>query len=295
MNDGQLKKENDYIASRIESGEPASIIRFGTETSEIIMDWHQQYVFFHPNTLHQLWNNAGIYCTCKKNEMVCDPCARLYGAFSFKAIETADALACFTHPNYDTQQEYFLERQPKLRKLHNRSLEPFYVLPEKPWTHALAGKRVLIVHPFTTSMQRQYAASQRSGGMNAHLFGGQPFWPSGVEFVWFPTYNTVAGNIAHRNWFETCQVMCRRLAKERFDVALLGCGGYGLPLIHFIRNHLKRSCIYVGGALQLFFGIKGSRWEMHQEISQWINENWVRPRPDETPENARAVENGCYW
>jgi hypothetical protein len=46
-----------------------------------------------------------------------------------------------------------------------------------------------------------------------------------------------------------------------FDVALLGCGGFGMPLLAYIKSlpH-KPSGIYIGGALQLFFGIHGARW-----------------------------------
>lgn len=80
-----------------------------------------------------------------------------------------------------------------------------------------------------------------------------------------------------------------------FDVALVSCGAYGLPLVNHIKNKLCKTGIYVGGALQLFFGIKGRRWDHHDEISLLFNEHWRRPFDVEIPENFHMVEGGCYW
>ena len=57
----------------------------------------------------------------------------------------------------------------------------------------------------------------------------------------------------------TFEMMCDDISKIDFDVALLGCGGYGLPLCNYIRHTLGKSAIYVGGGLQLLFGVMGSR------------------------------------
>jgi hypothetical protein len=43
------------------------------------------------------------------------------------------------------------------------------------------------------------------------------------------------------------------------------------------------------------FGIKGKRWENHEEISKLMNEHWIRPAQSETPANFAKVEDGCYW
>ena len=54
--------------------------------------------------------------------------------------------------------------------------------------------------------------------------------------------------------------------------------------------------MHVGGALQLFFGIKGKRWdEMEPKISAMYNEYWNYPLDCETPKNHSAVEGGTYW
>ena len=64
--------------------------------------------------------------------------------------------------------------------------------------------------------------------------------------------------------------------------------GDGKPLaVTTQRGHL--------GAVQVFFGIKGRRWEKHDFISRLWNENWVYPSEEETPGGAMNVERGCYW
>ena len=55
-----------------------------------------------------------------------------------------------------------------------------------------------------------------------------------------------------------------------FDIALLGCGCYGHPLCDFIRNELNKSAIYVGGGLQLLFGVMGKRWLERQDWQKII-------------------------
>jgi hypothetical protein len=92
--------------------------------------------------------------------------------------------------------------------------------------------------------------------------------------------------------------MCKDIAALDFDIALLGCGGYGLPLCNFIKTKLKKSAIYIGGGLQLLFGISGSRWVNHNVIGKLIKNSpvpFIRPSKEEMCKNQKTIENGCYW
>jgi hypothetical protein len=53
--------------------------------------------------------------------------------------------------------------------------------------------------------------------------------------------------------------------------------------------------IVLGGAIQVLFGIKGRRWKTHEVISKFWNDDWIYPKPEETPQGARDIEGGCYW
>ena len=92
--------------------------------------------------------------------------------------------------------------------------------------------------------------------------------------------------------------MCKDIAKLDFDIALLSCGGYGLPLCRFIYKTLGKTSIYMGGSLQLLFGVYGERWMNHPIISKCVEEypeHWIRPCDEEKPKNYKKVEGGCYW
>ena len=82
--------------------------------------------------------------------------------------------------------------------------------------------------------------------------------------------------------------------KKEFDVAIIGCGAYGMPLASLLKRYGKIA-IHLGGATQILFGIKGRRWDNNTSISLLFNDYWVRPMASETPHDAFEVENGCYW
>ena len=106
---------------------------------------------------------------------------------------------------------------------------------------------------------------------------------------------TLAGNkCEHETWFDALEWMYQETMKEAFDVALIGCGAYGLPLAVKLKRAGKQA-VHVGGSLQLFFGIKGNRWDNHEVIGKLYNEYWVRPSESETIKKADVVEGSCYW
>ena len=73
-------------------------------------------------------------------------------------------------------------------------------------------------------------------------------------------------------------------------MALIGCGAYGFPLVAHCKSIGKQG-IHIGGSLQLYFGIKGKRWDRFG----FYNEFWVSPEESERPVNLSKVEDGCYW
>ena len=92
--------------------------------------------------------------------------------------------------------------------------------------------------------------------------------------------------------------MCKDIEKLDFDIALLGCGGYGLPLCNYIKSVLNKSAIYIGGGLQLLFGVMGKRWENRPMWKNIINENntkFIKPSRKEICKNYNKIESGCYW
>ena len=66
-----------------------------------------------------------------------------------------------------------------------------------------------------------------------------------------------------------------------------------------IKSKLNKSAIYVGGGLQLLFGVMGKRWENNPMWIKIIKDNdckFIRPSGDEIIINKKPLESGgCYW
>ena len=93
---------------------------------------------------------------------------------------------------------------------------------------------------------------------------------------------------------ELVKMNASEIKKYDFDVAILGCGAYGFPLAAEIKRMGKKA-IHLGRATQLWFGIKGKRWNDDPLTKSLYNDAWVSPSDAEKPANADGVEGGCYW
>ena len=168
-------------------------------------------------------------------------------------------------------------------------LEP-WLASGRPWSAALAGKKVLVIHPFESTIQEQYKRREL-------IFPNSEILPR-FELKTLKAVQTLCGEKDERfdTWFEALDYMYEQALNIDFDVAIIGCGAYGMPLASKLKDAGKQA-IHLGGATQLLFGIKGYRWENHYptKIATFFNDAWVRPLAEEKPSNARTVEKGCYW
>lgn len=165
------------------------------------------------------------------------------------------------------------------------SIEPYYYV--NPWSQYLAGKKVLVVHPFEQSIKHQFAKREL-------LFENKNILPP-FELKTIKAVQTVAYNdTAFSDWFEALESMKNQMKQTDFDIALIGAGAYGLPLAAYAKE-LGKQAIHFGGSLQILFGIKGARWDDMPSINKFYNEHWIRPLKEETPDGFKKVEDGCYW
>jgi hypothetical protein len=165
-------------------------------------------------------------------------------------------------------------------------LEPYHH-PDNPWSEELNGKKVLVVHPFEKSIRKNYENRKK-------LFVGTNILPE-FELITIKAEQNLGK--CDSNWFESLRLMQEKISEVNFDISLVGCGAFGLPLASFIKTELQKTSIHLGGALQLLFGIMGKRWDDydHPTFKRFVNEYWTRPLPEETPCTYKDVENGCYW
>ena len=157
------------------------------------------------------------------------------------------------------------------------------------WTNALKGKNVLVINPFAELIEKQYEKRK-------YLFLGSDILPQ-MNLKAYKAVQSIGGNTEFGSWFHALEKMETDISGIEFDIALIGCGAYGMPLGAFIKKKLGKKAIHMGGSLQILFGIKGKRWESAEYDYQHklYNESWVRPTGDLIPPNCNLVERGCYW
>ena len=195
------------------------------------------------------------------------------------------------------ENERYVDEGMHASKIHLRFLDPFW--SEKPWTRVLKDKKVLVVHPFTKTILRQYEKRE-------FLFEDKDILPI------FKSLQTVTAvqslgqkDDRFADWFEALEYMKSEIDKIDYDICLIGAGAYGFPLAAHVKRQGKKA-VHIGGSLQLLFGIRGSRWEVPEygvgdglvkrnDYVNLVNAYWVRPNEDEKPAGANNVEGACYW
>jgi hypothetical protein len=267
---------NQAIAKLLLDAQPCLVGRIGHTEGRIV----GERVFRHDNfgrlTRKEAHQYSGIFPVTSK--ILCD-FADIYAA----SIAQVDLLG-FWQTTY--QARLLAELYPEVPLTPLSALEPY--LHSSPWSAALRNRRVLVVHPFAHSIQRQFLTNR------ARIFDHPDVLPEMHLEVLIPPQTLAPLTAGYPTWLDALADLKQRVLQREFDVALLGCGGYGLPLGAAIKNS-GRQAIHLGGALQVLFGIRGRRWDHLPGIAALMNDSWVRPSQDETPESALLVDEGCYW
>jgi len=198
-------------------------------------------------------------------------------------------------PEMDILGSWLADEQLFEKELHNSTkitlelLNPYF--STIPWTKALEGKKVLVVHPFAATIQKQYQKREI-------LFKNEVLPAFHLQTI--QAVQSAAGNPTHFvDWFSALDYMKSEIDKHDYDICLIGCGAYGFHLAAHVKRTGKKA-VHLGGSLQLLFGIRGKRWENPNynpiyNYAQLMNEYWVKPAENEKPTGASKVEGGTYW
>jgi hypothetical protein len=286
---------NQMIYDFIQAGKPAMISRFGTPESKCLLNYlelkefqkdglfvklHAKFIgavsTWRADVKTDLQDLVGFFPTT-------DDMLERFAAFYIEQVKKIDAIGIWGFVSGET----FLIKKycPNAAAYDPHALEPYFF--SNPWTKALKGKKVLVIHPFTTSIKRQYENRKK-------LFENESVLPD-FELTTITAVQSIAGTITnYSNWFDALASMQDQIDATDFDVAIIGAGSYGLPLSAFVKEKGKIA-IHIGGATQILFGIKGKRWDEHPAISSLYNDYWVRPDISELVPEAQKVEGACYW
>lgn len=280
------------LQQRLKEGHSIQVGRFGTTELAVV-----NYFLDHPESdlempsalLNNLATLSGFY----------PPISDLSLRFASEFIETATRLDVigirwekfeqrFAHSDAIASER--LAARASLVGIESLSY-PFLYGP-MGWTQALAGRNVLVIHPFDESIQRGYRERKN-------------IFPPGSELPDFrlQTYRPVQTvglgwkHPPHKDWFRSLDVMKEDICSIDFDVAIIGAGAFGHFLAAFCKERGK-SAVHLGGATQVVFGVAGQRWTQAESLDYLgdkISCQWIFPEESERPVGADLVEGGCYW
>jgi hypothetical protein len=281
---------NSLIYDYLNSDQPCMIARFGSTEMLCLVNYlgvknsNKNYLDFikgrsspwwwEESTINQMQSWSGFFPNdVNLIEQFCE--------LMMQDIKEIDVLGSWLN-----QEILFSKELVESKRIILEDMEPFFSL--NPWTRALKGKKVLIVHPFAETINEQYK--------KRNLLFSNDLLPE-FDLKTIKAVQSVAGEpTGFNDWFEALEFMKSQISAVDFDICIIGCGAYGLPLAAHVKRLGKKS-IHLAGATQLLFGIKGKRWEQFivWPYTNLFNRHWVRPAKNEKPTNAVVVEGACYW
>lgn len=286
---------NDYVRELLATGKPCMISKFGSielgalvnvylfqhrrHKLEDILDFIRCDLptidWFENGTVSALCNNAGFF----PNDKTLMP---RYYDINYSAMKEIDVLG-----SYMKSESIFKEELAKAKKVNlDGYYAPYYY--KNPWTMELAGKKVLVVHPFAEDIASQYNNHRTEIWEDSNVL---PVF----ELITYKSVQSMLGiKTPYANWFEALDKMKEDISKLDFDIALIGCGAYGMPLAAYVKN-MGKQAVHLAGWTQVLFGIIGTRWLNNPKVSSMMNQYWIHPSKNNIPAEAKRIENGAYW
>lgn len=286
-----LISDNPCMVARLGSTELSAIVNFlGVISSNHSIgkylrgdspEW-----WWNKNIMNQMQQWSGFFPPTERN-------LEKFSRQMLKDMKEVDLLGSWLlNENY--VYPYF---KPDLQKVWLIFLDPFWV--KKPWTKALQGKKVLVIHPFAKLIEKQYKEKRNK------LFVNEDILPE-FELKTIEAVQSLGGKSdIYKNWFDALASMQHQMDSTDYDICLIGCGAYGFPLAAHAKRMGKKA-VHLGGSLQLLFGIIGHRWEDPDyakaarrvcpslSYPSLFNSYWIHPLGFRS-EITEKVENNCYW
>ena len=286
-----LNQTNEAIAGYIRSGEPFFVGRFGSTELRATLRWFNRT---NRTRLEKMYGalallEAPYFSRFENRKLRYDSGffpidSKSVAAFSQLIIDSMPALDLLA--SWVPGENIF---EDQLRHAHLTTishLEPFFA--NNPWSSALAGKKVLVIHPFSESIEAQYHHAR------AHLFAHPQMLPDFELNTIRAVQSLGRPDTRFATWFDGLKWMIDEALSQDFDVAIIGCGAYGFPLSARLKIEGRR-VIHLGGVTQMLFGIGGKRWDGLPNHRALYNAHWVRPQEHENPQRRKKLGQASYW
>ena len=213
-----FNQASELIYDLLVSGKPCMVARFGAFELNVVVNYcgvsrekHSMWDFIKGNELQWWWNefsllklqtNAGVF-------PISHQLAARFSELMLEDMKQVDILGSWQRNEQLMIDEYCL----KLQKVMLLALEPYWAI--EPWTRALEGKKVLVIHPFASLIESQYAEKREL------LFQDKRVLPS-FELKTLQAVQSIGGESEFKDWFEALDWMKTRMDATDYDIALIG-------------------------------------------------------------------------
>jgi len=238
--------------------------------------------------------------------------SELYG----QSLRTLDVLGIvcseWAPHEADVLKHHGLYRTTKVKLVHYIDQEPDRSSPNRNdlcWLPYLRDKRVLLICPFAGLLASR--ATQATFEAVWQKTGKPWFYPAAVDALEFPYGFETETQTRYGNAINLFTSIAEEMGRRDFDVALVAAAGLGTPIVAEAKR-LGKAAIYLGGHLQVLFGVLGKRWREREEWQRlYINEHWIdmpeayRPKAlaerrmvqaaDAEPFVLEGADGGSYW
>ncbi|WP_051196895.1 hypothetical protein [Butyrivibrio sp. XBB1001] len=275
-----VEETNRIIYDAIASGKPFAMTRPGNGEVSFAAEWEEEQLFgrrIYKRRSDNWTNNLQLFGN-RTDE---------YNMIFRRDIADSDIFSVFQDM---ISEEYLAERYVNKAQFVSMS-NTAPIRAKRPWSEALAGKKVLVVSIFADFLEMQYEKRSK-------LYNGEWQFPDfeliPVKSIW---YFSKQKNSQFQTWFDALNYLYDEIMKHDFDIAILSCGSFAIHLAPMIKRAGKQAIQYAG-ELQMLFGIRGQRWDDHPFFSKYYNDSWIRVTPEEsgvTSNNSKGLDEGCYW
>lgn len=283
----ELLSSNQLLKETIASGQLFALGRLGSVEAQLI-DVLQRDSKFTIQQRKLAWINAGIaYPT--NSEL------KRFSTEYCQSLVEMDFMAQWPVSNILNQEDLIRQYGSSVTRLVPlRILDPVQsfvsgVPEEEIWTQALRGKDVLVISQFANTISEQF--SKRNDLHQAELlpeFNLQTIVPPSTNGATFHKGSYLRNLKKFRNQIEN------EVRNHKVNIAMVSAGAYGLPINAFLKS-LGISSIYMGGSLQLLFGIMGNRWREIGSLQSVVTPSWVMAPKENRPFGYQLIEKGSYW
>ena len=269
---------NTLIMDKLSSTLPFSVARLGRTESRLCGEnfFQKKYSYL---TISQAQLNAGIYPVQTKS-------LDLYAHNYQNALKKCSLIGYWATEYQLPLLSSLIPHTPDPTSIcFHHALEPFF--HDLPWTSALKSKKVLLVSSFADAAQRNYDYRDK-------IFNNRLLLPDfELIVVNSPVTNGIKPVTMFSSWQETFSNIVQSIDKIDFDIALVCAGSYSLPLVSHVAMRGQQA-LHIGGAMQLLFGLFGSRWSPYISYRNLYQEEWLARPFSSRPPVCHSVDFGDY-